>query len=437
MTRKLRLFCSGMLIVAIAVSGISGCGKSSSKTGTKSVSPSKTEAHPDERDIYRITLTPEAEQRLGIVTVPAKTEAVSRQRIVGGELMLPDGAAVIVTAPVAGTVRLPDEESHPRAGTQLATDSIVISIDPLLSPERDVLTPAERVQIAVAEVNLISAKVVAQGDMKTAAAELEAAEIALRRAESLLASQAGSARAVDDAKARVALAEEALAAAEFRVEAIKNISLPNVSGPKLTPTEPSLQKLAEPIEIKVPHAGVLRNVAVDAGQYVTAGSPLFEVVNLDTLWVRVPVYVGLLSQITPDINVQVRKLSQSTAADTIPATPVNAPPSADPIAATADMYFAIDNSEHNLRPGERVSVILPLNEEEQRLVLPRNAILRDIQGVTWVYVRSGELQYKRERVLVDFTTDKLAVLKYGPAVGTEVVTDGTAELFGTEFGAKK
>ena len=109
----------------------------------------------------------------------------------------------------------------------------------------------------------------------------------------------------------------------------------------------------------------------------------------------------------------------------------------DPIAATADLYFSVNNAGQRFRPGERVLASLPLGTEESRLVVPRTAVLRDIQGTTWVYVRSGPQQFRRERILVDFTTETEAVLEYGPAVGTEVVTDGTAELFGTEFGAKK
>ena len=54
-----------------------------------------------------------------------------------------------------------------------------------------------------------------------------------------------------------------------------------------------------------------------------------------------------------------------------------------------------------------------------------------------MYVKSGETEFRRERVAVAFTTDELAVLTLGPDVGTPVVVDGAAELFGTEFGAGK
>ena len=80
---------------------------------------------------------------------------------------------------------------------------------------------------------------------------------------------------------------------------------------------------------------------------------------------------------------------------------------------------------------------MPLRGETQSLVVPRAAILRDIHGNAWVYVNSASHEFRRHRVEVEFTTSELAVLSQGPEVGTPVVVDGVAELFGTEFGAGK
>ncbi|MCA9072358.1 MAG: efflux RND transporter periplasmic adaptor subunit, partial [Planctomycetaceae bacterium] len=182
--------------------------------------------------------------------------------------------------------------------------------------------------------------------------------------------------------------------------------------------------------------GVLQNVAVASGQYVTAGATLFQVIKLNTLWVRVPVYVGLLDELKADSTVQVRLLDQPDS-KAVPARRINAPPSANPMSATADLYFQLDNVKGQFQPGELVVVALPLSQNEQRKVIPREAVLWDIQGTSWVYVHSGPQEYRRSRILIDYTTDTEAILTYGPDDGTAVVTAGAAELFGTEFGAKK
>ncbi len=78
-----------------------------------------------------------------------------------------------------------------------------------------------------------------------------------------------------------------------------------------------------------------------------------------------------------------------------------------------------------------------LTVEAESLVVPWAAVLYDIHGTTWVYEKTAKTVFRRRRVLVRYTTDDLAVLAAGPKVGTEVVVDGAAELFGTEFGTGK
>lgn len=418
---------SGLVLAAC----LAGCGGAGSQPKPQKTAPAKIEAHPNEQDIYRITLSPKAESRLGIQTALVASKPLPRHRIVGGELMLPDGASLMVTAPVSGIVRKQESSETPLPGSRLSIGQKVVTIDPLLSPERYVPSPAERVQMANAQVTLVTAQVVAEGDTKQAEAEVEAAQIVLKRAEQLLRDRAGPARDVDDAKARLAIAQESLKAAQQRLKALKDIRL------DIAPSENTgARKDAEPLQITAPQSGVLQKMTVANGQYVTAGANLFEVIKLEALWVRVPVYVGLLDELQDVSSVQVRLLHQP-ATESTTARIISAPPSADPLSSTADLYFEMANPSGKFQPGERVAVTLPMTKKEPRKVIPREAVLWDIQGTSWVYVHSGPQEYRRARILIDFTTDTEAVLKYGPDEGTKVVTAGAAELFGTEFGAKK
>ena len=78
---------------------------------------------------------------------------------------------------------------------------------------------------------------------------------------------------------------------------------------------------------------------------------------------------------------------------------------------------------------------LPLKTSGQGLVVPAAAVLYDIHGDTWVYEDLGGNAYARRRIQVARHAGDLAVITRGIAEGTKVVTDGAAELFGTEFGA--
>jgi len=78
----------------------------------------------------------------------------------------------------------------------------------------------------------------------------------------------------------------------------------------------------------------------------------------------------------------------------------------------------------------------PVHEEQvngtQRTVLPYAAVLYDPEGNTWTYTNSEPLTYVRQPISVDRIEGDIAVLLDGPASGTEVVTIGATELYGSE-----
>jgi hypothetical protein len=65
-------------------------------------------------------------------------------------------------------------------------------------------------------------------------------------------------------------------------------------------------------------------------------------------------------------------------------------------------------------------------------VVPYASLVYDAEGDTWVYTSPEPLTFVRSPVTVATIAGESAYLTAGPGVGTEVVTVGTAELFGTE-----
>jgi len=385
--------------------------------------PAKVEVHPSETDIYRIVLTAKAEERLQISTVAVERQSIPRHRTVGGDIVIPDGSRIAVTAPLTGMLSAAKKDSMLVAGQQVAINQPLLTLSPMLRPEQEVPTAAERVQMANARASLVSQQIQAIGDEEQAQARVDGAQIAFDRARQLLADRAGSQRLVDEAEAALNVARRGLEAAQARRKLLDKLTLEAETGEAPT------------ITITAPHAGLLQTVSAQPGQVVSAGLPLFEIVDLDQMWVRVPVYAGLVQDIDQTKAADVGPVSGR--GDTVTANPVPAPPTATALAASIDLYYSVDNSDGRFRPGERVAVNLPLRGEKDSLVIPRAAVLRDIHGTAWVYVKSGDHEFRRERVSVSFSTEDLAVLSLGPEVGTPVVVDGAAELFGTEFGAGK
>ncbi|MDP8244381.1 MAG: efflux RND transporter periplasmic adaptor subunit [Candidatus Hinthialibacter antarcticus] len=372
-----------------------------------------------------ITLTPEAEERLGIVTHPVEVKPVNRRQTYNGEILTPPGRLISVTAPFNGEIQPPPESEIPKPGSLVAKGQAVLAYLPLLTPERDVLTPSERVRLAEANASLASTRIEAQGQVESAKVKINAAKIELNRTEQLLEDKVGNARAVDDAKAKLRLAEEELSSAQARLSLLSRTNLDAEAG--------TLQSNV----ILSPDDGILQNLFVAVGQSVAAGAPLFEILNNETVWVRVPVYVGDVERIQSEAMAHVGNVSDFPGKSTTLAHSISAPPSANPDSVTINLFYEMVNLQSQFRTGQRVSVSLELKGNEENSTVPWSSVLYDIHGDAWVYEKLSEHTYQRSRIEVLFVKDEDAVIASGPKPGTQLVTDGAAELFGTEFGNSK
>ena len=370
-------------LVAVALAAVA-C--SSPAREGKAPPPAKVANPVPEADLGKVTLTPEAEARLAVRTAAVEERELARVRRVGGEVIAPPGRALTVSAPLAGTLLPPDGAPPPTAGAPLRKGQVVLRLRPL---------PA--------------------GDLGSAQARLAAARAKARRTEQLLAAGATSQRALEEALAELAAAESAARAVAPATD----------------------EGGGDVLVLTSPQDGVLSALHVAAGQSVAAATPLFDIAPRTGLWVRVPVYAGDRAGIDATKGAVVHALSEPAGSPGRRATAIAGPPTADPLAATTDVFFETPNADGALRPGERVQVELRLREPERVQVVPWSAIVYDFSGAAWVYENTAEHVFVRRRVDVRRVEGELAVLAGGPAPGARVVSVGAAELFGTELGTGK
>lgn len=390
---------------------IAGCDSGgSAKPAVKPAASSDVKRLPGEAELTKVTLTPSAVERLGIRAGRIEAKTVLRTRVLGGETLVAPGHLLTVSSPLIGTLRTPPG-GVPEPGAPVKAGQVIFELVPLLSPE--------------AQTTLATTLAEAQGQVDQAEQQLAQATLLFDRAERLRKEKLGGAGAVADAKAQVDIAVAALGAAKSRRDAFEQ-TLRGPEGGQL-----------DPVMIATDSDGVLKNLLAGAGQKVAAGAPLFEVMMVDPLLVRVPIYVGDMARVDGAASVKVGVLSDSPGSESKNAVPIPAPPTADPLGSTVDLYYRIDNAEGLLRPGQRVGVTLPLREKHRALTVPWSALVRDFEGGAWVYTIVGPGQYVRRRVGVTSVVGGDAVLAFGPPAETEVVADGAAELFGVEFGGNK
>ncbi|MEJ7811103.1 MAG: HlyD family efflux transporter periplasmic adaptor subunit, partial [Gemmatimonadaceae bacterium] len=293
---------------------------------TEKAAPPATVQHPvTEAELTTVRLTGEAVRRLGIETAAVESASVAPTRTVGGEVVVPPGQALTVSAPVAGTVFAPAGGAIPGAGTRVAARQ------PLM---RLIALPADRDLLRTGQ------------DLTIAEARLRQAQAETDRVAKLYADRLVSARDNESAQADLAAARAAHDAASAQQRLVRGGAPGDASG---------LTSLV----IASPGAGVIRTLSAAAGQSVAAGAPLAEIVRLDRLWVRVPLYAGDASRITRGAAATVHGLGGAGSGPVLRALPVAAPPSADAAAASVDLFYEVRGGSA-LRPGERVGVTLPI-----------------------------------------------------------------------------
>jgi cobalt-zinc-cadmium efflux system membrane fusion protein len=404
----------GLVLLGVVLAGCQGGSTAPAgaapKAAAKPAAPSKVIGGVKEADLTKVELTEDAEKRLGIL--PGGLIAVERKPIgiavsYPGEVMIPPGHLISVTSPFAATLKAPGGATVPQPGAIVALGQTIFLTEPNLSP-------GERATLASVRVDV-------EAQVKSAQEQLNIAKINMDRQENLVRDKLAGQAALVDAKAQYSAAQTTLRAIDERRDAIVKMAAGGT----------------EPQPAKAPVKGVLQNLHAQVDQQVAAGAILFDVAEMDPLWVKVSVYVGDVERLAVDRPAGVGSLADAPGVKVRVAQPVTAPPTGDPVAATIHLYYQVENRDQLLRPGQRVGVTLPLKGTETSLVVPRSSLVRDAHGGSWVYVGVAPHTYARERVFVDRVVGDLAALLHGPKVGAKVVSQGAAELYGAEFGGLK
>jgi len=359
-----------------------------------------------ERSLNRVKLNDDSIRKLGIQLATIKRQAIKTYHIYGGDIVIPAGGLVAVSAPISGKIVSTGKATKLRAGMPVESGQLLYRIQPIITAD--------------ARANLVNALADAESAVNVAKSQFEATTIALNRANKLLQDLVGSQRNVDEANATHEIALRNLEAANVKRNALHQVvNLGTV----------------ESIDIKAPQAGMLSNILAVDGQLVSAGNPILEISTLNTMWVRVPIPTSDLIRIDQQADASLQVASTNHDSPSLIAKPVNAPPTADPLTSSTHLYYAIPNNHASLRPMQRVTVVIQTSgKSTHALALPWSAVVFDIYGGSWVYIQKSNHVFERKRVFLDHVDGKQAIISEGPAEGAKVVVNGALELFGVETG---
>src|SRR4249919_3952690 len=120
--------------LAIVYTLLYGCGSQPKPTKAASPPPAKVENRVKESDLTRVTLSPDAEKRLGVELALVTERTASNQMRISGDVIAIPGKSLIVTAPASGAVVLARKDIV--AGQPVSNGQTIFRLTPMLPPQR-------------------------------------------------------------------------------------------------------------------------------------------------------------------------------------------------------------------------------------------------------------------------------------------------------------
>jgi Cu(I)/Ag(I) efflux system membrane fusion protein len=166
-----------------------------------------------------------------------------------------------------------------------------------------------------------------------------------------------------------------------------------------------------------PSSGYLFVKNVDKGSAFNAKQKLFEIVDLERVWVEARLYLEEIPKLK-----KLRRFSVRAPGDaaSYPAQKELLYPNLDPKEATAVLRLGVDNPGHKLLPGMYVTVSAS-TKRQSRLTLPKTAVIR--KNGRWYVFAAGEFEgeYEPREVKVRPLDNDTYVILEGAQEGEPVV----------------
>ena len=324
-------------------------------------------------------------EALGITTVPLQSQAGSVRASFPAQVVIPPNAEQVISSPVAGLV------------SQL-----------LVQQNQVVRSGAPLVRIASPEFGQL------QLQLLQASSRATLAQQAAQREQQLFDEGIIPQRRVQEAQAGLKEAEAALkqAKAALRLTGMSSETIAEIAAsgnPQDSMTLVSTQ------------AGIVTEIKVKAGQRVDSASPLLHVVQTDELWLEIQVPVAESASWQPGTRLKVQGRD-------IVARILSASPTVSAGSQTVVLRAVIKGKTGQVRPGEFLTVELPVMTTADGWDLPLSAVAHD-GNQAYVFVRTAD-GFEARPVTVAASAGQLVRVQGPIKAGEQIAVSGVVALKG-------
>lgn len=331
-------------------------------------------------------------QALGIQTAPLQSQANSVVARYPAQVIVPPKAEQVVSSPVAGLVAqlLVQQNQVVRSGESLLR---------LVSPELGQL----------------------QLQLLQASARATLARQAAHREQSLFKEGIIPQRRVQEAQAGLSEAEAMLnqARAALRLSGMSAAAIKRVAATGMP---------QDSITLVAKQAGIVTEIAVVPGQRVEAATALLTVAQTDSLWLDIQLPVAESANWLPGTKVRIPGRD-------ITARILSASPTVSSSSQTVALRAAIEGQSAQVRPGEFVTVELPVAATQGSWVVPLSAVVYAGKQA-YLFVRTPDGFEGRSVQVMASAGQQLRV--QGPLkAGEQIAVSGVVALKGAWLNAKE
>ena len=250
-------------------------------------------------------------------------------------------------------------------------------------------------------------------------AELEIERQQFTRKKDLYAENILSKKGFEDAQLKIKVAEVNYNFARSRLLAL-GITEADVDQPPTAHTD----AVGSTMHITSPIDGIITHRQASIGQKVNAGNELFEILDLDVVWLEADLFEKDLSKI--ELQQKVKLALPGGQEGNYQGRIFHIGNTVDARKRTVKMLAAIDNATHELRPGMFTTALIVLQQKQNALVVPKSSVLDD-SGVKYVFVKES-LGYHRHNVETGVVDGDSVEILHGLESGAQVVTQGGYQL---------
>lgn len=331
-------------------------------------------------------------QALGIRTVPLQSQAGAVKASFPAQVVVPPTAEQVVSSPVAGLVSqlLVQQNQVVRSGTPL-------------------------VRIASPELGQL------QLQLLQASARATLARQAARREQALFDEGIIPQRRVQEAQAGLSDAEATLnqAKSALRLSGMSAATIARIAASR---------KPQDSITLAATQAGIVTEIAVKPGQRVEAATALVHVAQIDSLWldIQLPVSEGANWPVGTKVKVQGRDVT---------ARILSTSPTVSSGSQTVVLRAAVEGKAGLVRPGEFVTVELPVAATQGSWDVPLSAVAHDgKQAHVFVRTPAG---FEARPVKVTVSAGQRVRVQGPLKAGERIAISGVVALKGAWLEAKE